>query len=79
MPLIGGGSMRLQPTYVRDVTDAILHSLKLKHAVGKDYYLAGPEVVTCARSPHAVPGSQPHCSFRHGPHGPVLKDCVLFI
>jgi uncharacterized protein YbjT (DUF2867 family) len=48
MPLIGGGTTRLQPTYVRDVSDAILHSLKLKQAVGKDYYLAGPEVMTCA-------------------------------
>ena len=50
MPLIGDGAMKLQPTYVRDVSDAILHSLKLKHAVGKDYYLAGPEVLTCAHS-----------------------------
>ncbi len=32
-------------------TDAIIHSLKLKEALGKDYYLARPEVMMCASAP----------------------------
>ena len=51
MPIMGEGRTRLQPTWVRDVADAIIHSLKLKEALGKDYYLAGPEVLTCAPAP----------------------------
>lgn len=45
-PLVGGGETKLQPTYVRDVADAVIHSLKTKESLGKDYYLAGPEVMT---------------------------------
>ena len=52
MPIMGEGATRLQPTWVRDVADAIIHSLKLKEAAGKEYYLAGPEVITCAHAPH---------------------------
>jgi hypothetical protein len=48
MPLVGGGKTKLQPTYVRDVADAVIHSLKVKDALGQDYYLAGPQVLTCA-------------------------------
>ena len=51
MPIMGEGRTRVQPTWVRDVADAIIHSLKLKEALGKDYYLAGPEVLTCAPAP----------------------------
>lgn len=46
MPLIGGGETKLQPTYVRDVADAVIHSLKTKESLGKDYYLAGPETLS---------------------------------
>ncbi|BDA40605.1 NADH dehydrogenase [ubiquinone] 1 alpha subcomplex subunit [Coccomyxa sp. Obi] len=46
IPLVGGGETRLQPTYVRDIADAVVHSLKTKESLAKDYYLAGPEVLT---------------------------------
>lgn len=46
IPVIGGGSTRVQPVYVRDVADAVIASLKTKAALGQDYYLAGPEVMT---------------------------------
>lgn len=46
IPLVGGGETKLQPTYVRDVADAVTLSLKTKESLGKDYYLAGPEVLT---------------------------------
>ncbi|EIE26745.1 NAD(P)-binding protein [Coccomyxa subellipsoidea C-169] len=46
IPLVGGGETKLQPTYVRDVADAVIHSLKTKEALGKEYFLAGPEVLT---------------------------------
>jgi uncharacterized protein YbjT (DUF2867 family) len=46
MPLVGGGETRLQPTYVRDVADAVLFSMKSKDTLGQDYHLAGPQVLT---------------------------------
>ena len=48
IPLIDGGHTRLQPTYVRDVADAIVGSLNTKDTAGKTYHLAGPEVLTYA-------------------------------
>ena len=50
LPIVGGGHARLQPVYVRDVADGMINSLRSRDAIGKDYYLAGPEVLTCARS-----------------------------
>ena len=46
IPIFDGGRTKLQPVYVRDVADAVISSLKRKDAVGKDYYLAGPDVFT---------------------------------
>ena len=48
LPIVGGGHARLQPVYVRDVADAMINSLRSRDAIGQDYYLAGPEVLTCA-------------------------------
>ena len=46
IPLIDGGGTRVQPTYVRDVADAIVGSLNYKDTSGNTYYLGGPEVLT---------------------------------
>ncbi|CAK0735404.1 hypothetical protein CVIRNUC_000575 [Coccomyxa viridis] len=46
IPIFDGGRTKLQPVYVRDVADAVISSLKRKEAVGKDYYLAGPDIFT---------------------------------
>lgn len=44
--LVGGGRNKIQPIYVRDVCDAMINSLKSYEPLGKDYCLAGPEVLT---------------------------------
>ena len=46
IPIFDGGRTKLQPVYVRDVANAVISSLKTKAALGQDYYLAGPEVIT---------------------------------
>ena len=46
MPIFGSGRTKLQPVYVRDVADAVIASLKTKAALGQEYFLAGPEVIT---------------------------------
>lgn len=48
LPIVGGGHARLQPVYVRDVADGMINSLRSRDAIGQDFYLAGPEVLTCA-------------------------------
>ena len=48
LPIVGGGHARLQPVYVRDVADGMINSLRSRDAIGQDYYMAGPEVLTCA-------------------------------
>jgi len=44
LPLIGGGTMRFQPVYVRDVASAVAAALNTPAAKGKVYELAGPRV-----------------------------------
>ena len=46
LPLIGGGSTRLQPIFVEDVADAISSILSDPGTVGRTYELAGPKVYT---------------------------------
>uniref|UniRef100_A0A803PGG9 ABC-type xenobiotic transporter n=1 Tax=Cannabis sativa TaxID=3483 RepID=A0A803PGG9_CANSA len=47
LPLIGGGSTRIQPVYVVDVAAAIIAALKDDGAsMGKVYELGGPEIFT---------------------------------
>jgi uncharacterized protein YbjT (DUF2867 family) len=46
IPLIGGGSTRLQPVHVNDVAEAVYQSLRNPNAVGKTYELGGPETYT---------------------------------
>ncbi|KAL8160698.1 hypothetical protein V2J09_002235 [Rumex salicifolius] len=47
LPLIGGGSTKIQPVYVVDVAGAIISSLKDDgSSMGKIYELGGPEVLT---------------------------------
>ncbi|HUB96356.1 MAG TPA: NAD-dependent epimerase/dehydratase family protein, partial [Stellaceae bacterium] len=46
LPLIGGGTTRFQPVYVRDVASAAVAALILPEAQGRIYELAGPRVLT---------------------------------
>jgi uncharacterized protein YbjT (DUF2867 family) len=46
LPLIGGGSTRLQPVFVEDVAEAIVSILTDLATVGRTYELAGPGVYT---------------------------------
>ncbi|KAK9837336.1 hypothetical protein WJX81_007346 [Elliptochloris bilobata] len=46
IPLVGGGRARLQPVYVRDVADGMINSLRSRDAIGQDFYMAGPDVLT---------------------------------
>jgi NADH dehydrogenase len=46
LPLIGGGSTRLQPIFVEDVAEAISSILSDPGTVGRTYELAGPKVYT---------------------------------
>lgn len=56
VPLIDGGSTRVQPVYVRDVADAMMQALKDKGTSGKTYTLAGPEIMTCVAQMSSVCG-----------------------
>lgn len=46
LPLIGGGTMRLQPVYVKDVAEAVARILEREGVSGRTYELGGPEVLT---------------------------------
>src|SRR3954464_10031267 len=46
LPLIGGGSTRLQPVYVGDVATAVADAVDGKARQGATYELGGPEVLT---------------------------------
>ena len=45
-PLIGGGTAQFQPVSVYDVVEAIIRSLDDDGAIGKEFELGGPEVLT---------------------------------
>lgn len=47
MPLAGGDA-RLQPVWVDDVAEAIVHCLRRRECIGQIYECAGPEVYTLA-------------------------------
>jgi len=46
LPLIGGGTTRLQPVYVGDVAQAVAAAVDGKTRPGATYELGGPEVLT---------------------------------
>jgi NADH dehydrogenase len=46
LPLIGGGTTRLQPVYVGDVAQAVANAVDGKTVPGATYELGGPEVLT---------------------------------
>lgn len=46
LPLIGGGTTRLQPVYVGDVSSAIRVAINNPDTKGKTYELGGPEILT---------------------------------
>jgi NADH dehydrogenase len=46
LPLIGGGTTKFQPVYVKDVAEAVGRAVDGKLAAGSIYELGGPEVLT---------------------------------
>jgi NADH dehydrogenase len=46
LPLIGGGTTRLQPVYVGDVAQAVADAVDGKTTAGATYELGGPEILT---------------------------------
>src|ERR1700759_3778583 len=46
LPLVGGGTTRMQPTYVADVASAVANVVDGKAKAGATYELGGPEVLT---------------------------------
>ena len=46
LPLIGGGTTRLQPVYVGDVAQAVADAVDGKTKAGATYELGGPEILT---------------------------------
>lgn len=46
VPLVEDGVGKVQPTYVRDVAQAVVNCLTLKGTEGKTYELGGPETLT---------------------------------
>lgn len=46
LPLIGGGTTRMQPVYVGDVSAAVMAALKDEKTAGRTYELGGPEILT---------------------------------
>ncbi len=44
LPLIGGGTTKLQPVYVDDVADSVCQALENTDSLGKVYELGGPQV-----------------------------------
>jgi len=46
LPLIGGGTTRMQPAYVADVATAVADAVDGKAKAGATYELGGPEVLT---------------------------------
>jgi NADH dehydrogenase len=46
LPLVGGGTTRMQPVYVGDVATAIADAVDGKATAGATYELGGPEVLT---------------------------------
>ena len=46
IPVIGGGSNRIQPVYVGDVADAVINALKNDKTAGQIYELGGPDVMS---------------------------------
>ncbi|ABS61820.1 NAD-dependent epimerase/dehydratase [Parvibaculum lavamentivorans DS-1] len=46
LPLIGGGTMRLQPVYVKDVAEGVVQILEGEGLSGRVYEFGGPEVLT---------------------------------
>ena len=72
-PLIGGGTARRQPCYVRDVANALVNTLNSKEPLGRTYHLGGPEVVTCA--PGSVPVAAESVAGRPVLGMQVWTDC----
>jgi len=46
VPLVDGGTAKVQPVFVRDVADAIVQCLVDRSTMGKTYNLAGPQIMT---------------------------------
>ncbi|MDA0909722.1 MAG: complex I NDUFA9 subunit family protein [Proteobacteria bacterium] len=46
LPVIGGGTNRIQPVYVGDVANAVVAALQDQTSMGKTYELGGPEIIT---------------------------------
>jgi uncharacterized protein YbjT (DUF2867 family) len=46
LPVIGGGTNRIQPVYVGDVAEAVVAALHDQSTMGKIYELGGPDIIT---------------------------------
>lgn len=53
-PLVDGGHAKLQPTYVGDLSKAVINAIGMPEAVGQTYHLGGNEVLTQEDLAHYV-------------------------
>lgn len=56
-PLIGGGTAQFQPVSVYDVVEAIVRALDDDGAIGKEFELGGPEVLTMGEIERRILGA----------------------
>lgn len=77
VPLINGGSNRLQPVWVRDVSGAIVSTLNSRQSLGETYHLAGPEVFTCAPLPCCSPPWPGCMTSWHAANIAGLACCII--
>src|ERR1700742_411370 len=54
LPLVGGGTTRMQPTYVADVASAVANVVDGKAKAGATYELGGPEVLSMREIMEAI-------------------------
>lgn len=76
VPLVDDGAVRLQPTYVPDVAQALMNALNMHESKGQTYTLAGeprprPGCITACCNILCWAVSSPAC-MQHGPEHVAL-------